>query len=142
MQISISKNFIRTSPDKIRPIINLVRGWKVTKAITELDFVNKQSTNPVIEILKSSVAASKDKDVDEDELYIKMIKCDEGPRLKRRRIIHRGRATTINKRMSHISLTISDENNSENKSIKASEKENKDNKSVSKSARRKNGSKG
>jgi len=109
MEIKVQKKFIRTSPDKIRQIINLIRGWKIDKAVVELRFLNKRAAKPVLEILKSSVAAVKDQDAELNELYIKSIICNEGPRLKRRRVIHKGRATAINKRMSHIILVVSDE---------------------------------
>lgn len=109
MEIKVEKNFIRTSPDKIRLIIDLVRNKNLIESIHQLRFVGKDASKPVLELLKSGLDAAKDKNTEEEKLYIKEIYCDEGPRLKRRRIIHKGRATAINKRMSHINLVISDE---------------------------------
>ena len=108
MDIKIQRKFIRTSPDKIRPLINLIRKWNVEKAIAELSFINKHSAKTVMEIVKSAADAAKNKDIDIQDLNIKTIYCNEGPRLKRRRIIHRGRARAINKRMSHVVVIVSD----------------------------------
>lgn len=115
MDIKVQKKFEKTSPDKIRLISNLIKNFSLLEAINYLRFVNKAATKPVNELLKSSLAAAKNKDLIEEDLVIKHIYVDEGPRLKRRRIIHRGRATSINKRMSHITLVISDNKNTEPK---------------------------
>ena len=106
MKIKVQKKFIRTSPDKVRLIVKLISGQNLNKAMTQLKFVTKSASRSVLELLKSAEAAAKDKDLNAEDLTIKTIICEEGPRLKRRRIIHRGRATTINKRMSHITLVV------------------------------------
>jgi len=125
MQIKVSKKYIRTSPDKIRLIINVIRNMNALKAKEQLMFLNKSASREVLEILKSALAAAKDKDAEEEKLFIKEIRCDEGPKLKRRRIIHRGRATTINKRSSHILLIISDESKEKTKKAVSKDKKNK-----------------
>jgi len=113
MEIKVVKKFDKTSPDKIRLITNLVKGWQVIEAVSYLKFINKAAAKPVIELLKSSLSAAKNKDLIEEDLKIKNIYANEGPRLKRRRIIHKGRATAIAKRMSHIILIISDNKNTD-----------------------------
>lgn len=117
MEIKVIKRFVKISPDKIRPLVNLIRGFNAQKAIYQLQFTNKSAAKTVLELIRSGMAAAKDKDMEADELFIKTIYSDEGPRLKRRRIIHRGRATAINKRMSHIALVLSDKKTKEAKKI-------------------------
>ena len=52
--------------------------------------------------------AGQDLDVDVNRLYVKDVRVDEGPTLKRWRPRARGRATRINKRTSHITIIVSD----------------------------------
>ncbi|OGD65455.1 hypothetical protein A3F08_00315 [Candidatus Berkelbacteria bacterium RIFCSPHIGHO2_12_FULL_36_9] len=111
MQMKVSKKFIKTSPDKIRPIVALIKKMPFESALTQVKFLNKMAAKEILEILKSGLSAAKDKDIEMENLQILEFRCDEGPRLKRRRIIHKGRATTINKRMSHLTLILSDEKN-------------------------------
>lgn len=59
-------------------------------------------------LLKSAIAIGKENDLDLSKLYIKSVYCSEGPRLKRRQVKARGRSDAITKRMSHITLMISD----------------------------------
>ena len=130
MEIIAKKRFIKISPDKIRPIINLIRGKKASYAINQLTFLNKSAASSVKEIVKSAIASAKDRDAELEQLTIKTIFTDEGPRLKRRRVVHKGRATAINKRMSHITIILSD-NKSEVKNTKKISKDKKDTKVTS-----------
>ena len=109
--MKVSKKFIKTSPDKIRPIVALIKKMPFESALTQVKFLNKMAAKEILEILKSGLSAAKDKDIEMENLQILEFRCDEGPRLKRRRIIHKGRATAINKRMSHLTLILSDEKN-------------------------------
>lgn len=123
-EVKVKYCFVKTSPQKIRQVIDLIRGWIVEKAIGQLKFLNKAAAVPVLELLKSGLAAAKDKDLNEENLFIKEIYCNEGPRLKRRYIRARGRATVIQKRMSHITLVLTDE---ERKNKETEKLKNKDN---------------
>ena len=62
-------------------------------------------------ILKHAIDRAKNLNLDAENLIIKNMRVDEGPKLKRRRIIHRGRATSILKRMSNITITLSSDGN-------------------------------
>jgi large subunit ribosomal protein L22 len=130
MEIIAKKRFIKISPDKIRPIVNLIRGKKANFAIHQLTFLNKSAAASVKEIVKSAIASAKSKDMETEDLTIKTIFTDEGPRLKRRRVVHKGRATAINKRMSHITIILTD-NKTEVKKAKKASKDTKDTKVTS-----------
>jgi len=121
-EIKVKYRFIKTSPRKIRQVIDLIRGKKVDWALHQLKFSLKAAAVPVTELLRSGIASAKEKDMDEDNLYIKEIRADEGPRLKRRRLISRGRAVLIRKRMTHLSLVLADKSEPKNQSIKAKTK--------------------
>lgn len=117
-EIKVHAKFVRISPRKAQLVVNLVRGTKLEKALAELRFLNKYAAKPVFHLLKSGLVAANDKELDEKNLFIKEIYCNEGPRLKRRMIKERGKASAINKRMSHFTLVLSD--------VKAKNKKNKE----------------
>lgn len=108
-EIISKRRYVRTTPDKVRLATSLIKNKKVSQALGILQFSNLEAAKPVILTLKSALAIAKDKDINEDSLYIRVIKIDEGPKLKRRRIIHQGRATAILKRMSHITVVLEEQ---------------------------------
>ena len=108
MQIKTSARFVKTAPDKIRILSNLVKNQTITNAMNQLQFAGKYAAKPVILVLKQARAQIKDKGLIEDSLFVREIRVDEGPKLKRRRIRHQGRATGFLKRMSHIIIILSD----------------------------------
>ena len=105
-EMVIRSRFVRQPPDKIRLLCRLIKGKKITDALNILQFAHKAAAKPLILVIKEAKARGKENI--EQEFFIKSLAIDEGPKLKRRRIIHRGRATTILKRMSHITIVLSD----------------------------------
>ncbi len=99
------KNY-RQSPRKVRLVAGLIRGKKVDGAIAELDFLAKRAGAPVRKLLLSAVANAKNMGKDVDELFIKEIRVDKGVTLKRMMPAAMGSGHRINKRTSHIILTL------------------------------------
>jgi large subunit ribosomal protein L22 len=84
-----------------------VRGKKVDEALTILALCPKKPARLVAKVVKSAVAnATQQQNVDVDDLYIKTIRVDEGPTLKRWRPRALGRATRIRKRTSHVTVVL------------------------------------
>jgi len=107
MEIKVKLSNLRTSPRKVRQVIDLVRGKKVLDAQSILLFTVNKSARPVLKLLNSAVASAKhDLHLDESNLFISEITVDEGPKLKRWHPMSRGRAYPIIKRSSHIALTL------------------------------------
>lgn len=107
MQISAHARYIRQSPRKIRLVINAIRGKRVSDAITQLNFINKAASLPVLKLLQSAMAnASHNFKVSPETLFVKTITADGGPVLERWRARAFGRAATIRKRTSHISIVL------------------------------------
>ena len=99
----------RQSPRKVRLVVDLVRGKKVTRAIQELSFLNKRAALVIKKLLMSAVANAKhNKGIKEDDLILKEIAVNTAPTLKRFRAGARGQAYSIKKRASHISITLED----------------------------------
>jgi large subunit ribosomal protein L22 len=115
------------TPRKVRLVADLVRGKKFDWAVDQLTFLNRVASKPVLELLNSGLVAAKDKDLNQDNLYIKEIMVNEGPKLKRQRFNSRARASMVMKRMSHVILVLSDEVNEHkkvNKIVKNNTKQN------------------
>lgn len=107
MEIKAKTRYVKMSPRKVRAVIDVLRGLKIEEAMNQLQFINKWAAVPVRKLLASVVAnAEHNFELKEDNLYIKEIKVDDGPTLKRWMPRARGRATTIRKRSSHIELTL------------------------------------
>ena len=103
---AISK-YLRVSAQKTRLVADMVRGKKVDEALILLRFTPKKSGRLITKVLRSAMAnAENAKASDLEKLYIKTIKIDQGPRLKRFRPRAMGRATRIIKPSSHITVVL------------------------------------
>lgn len=118
MEITVKKNHLRQSPNKIRPMLYLIKQQKAEKAMQILNYTNNKASRALLGLLKSAVAAAKEKEMKEDRLIVKNAKCDQASRLKRHVFKARGRTARITKRNSHISIILSDEANIEGKNKK------------------------
>ena len=103
---------IRMSPQKVRRVIDLVRGMDVTEALAVLRFAPQAASEPVYKLVESAIANARvkaDKDgeyLDEQDLYVSNAYVDEGTTLKRFRPRAQGRAFQIKKRTSHITIQL------------------------------------
>ena len=110
MKAHAQAKFIRQSPNKVRRVLDLVRGLPVEEARHVLDLTQRRSADYVRKVLDSAVAnAEHNLALDADELFVSETFADEGPTLKRWRPRARGRATPIHKRTSHITVVVSDD---------------------------------
>ena len=65
---------IQISPQKVRLVINMVRGKDVLEALNTLKFVTNQAARPVSKVIASAVAnAEENFGVSRDDLYIHSI---------------------------------------------------------------------
>lgn len=109
----------RQSPRKVRLVADLIRGKDVSRALPALEFVSKRSAEPIKKLLHSAVAnAENTNGAQVENLFVKEIRVDEGPTLKRIRARARGNADMIRKRTSHIQITLGENTNKENKKTK------------------------
>ncbi len=114
MKARAEAKYVRQSPYKVRLVLDLVRGMPVDDARATLDFTNRRAAPTIKKVLNSAVAnAEHNFALDADELFISEAFADEGPTLKRWRPRARGRATRINKRTSHITIVVADEDDFE-----------------------------
>jgi len=107
MEFKAFLRYARVSEHKARLVADLVRGKNVSKAQSQLAFLDKKSGYMISKLIGSAVAnASNVAKVDLDKLYVKTITVDQGPVLKRFRPRAQGRATGVRKRTSHISVIL------------------------------------
>ena len=109
MEVKATSRFLRISPHKARLVADLVRGKDVDDALTILQFTPKKGSRLINKTVRSAVAnAENTQMMDVDNLMIKTILVDEGPRLKRFQPRAMGRATRILKRTSHITVVLAE----------------------------------
>lgn len=98
------------SPTKIRPLVDMVRGRKVEEALNMLKFSPSPLAKAVAKAVKSAAAnAENNFHMTPSDLRIIKILVDEAPRMKRFRPRARGRANTILKRSSHITVIVEEQ---------------------------------
>ncbi len=109
MEAKAKLKHLRMSPRKVRLVIDVIRTMPVMEALDQLKFINKRAAGPIIKLINSAIAnAENTYSLEKDNLYIKEIKVDEAATLKRWMPRAHGRATTIRKRGSHISLVLAE----------------------------------
>ncbi len=98
------------SAKKLKPIVDLVRGRMVDKALTTLEFLPSPAASRVLKVVKSAAANAENELLARtSELRIVEIYANEGPRLKRFRARARGRVGKISRRSSHITVIVDEE---------------------------------
>jgi large subunit ribosomal protein L22 len=98
--------YVRMSPKKVRPLLNLIRGRDVVTSLAILTYANKGSTKFIGKILQSAISNAKQRGLDETQLYVSKITADNGPSWKRFRAAAFGRATKILKRTTHVTIEL------------------------------------
>jgi large subunit ribosomal protein L22 len=110
MEARAVARYIRISPQKARLVVDLIRGKKIGEAQKILHYTRKYAAGIIRKVLKSALAnAKQNPNIDESILYIREIFVDQGPSLKRWRARAQGRAASIRKRMSHITVILDEE---------------------------------
>lgn len=103
--------YLRIAPRKVRLVLDLVRGKTLEVAEQQLLTLPKASSLPILKLLKSAQAnAQHNFKLDPKDLYIRQAFANEGPKLKRFMPHAMGRATTILKRMSHVTVVLAPKN--------------------------------
>ena len=109
MEVAAKLRFARVSPQKARLVADQLRGLPVEQALQQLSFSRKKVAHTIKKLLESAISnAEHNEGADIDELKVSKIFVDEGPRQKRVSPRARGRADVIVKRMSHITIMVSD----------------------------------
>ena len=105
--------FVRTAPRKLRRVADAIRGKSVREALALLKFAEVYAAEPIEKLVRSAVAnAGNNHNMNSDELYIARITVDGGPGgrfTKRLDPRAQGRAAFKRKRLSHVTVIVSEE---------------------------------
>jgi large subunit ribosomal protein L22 len=115
MEARAEARYVRTSPQKVRLVVDLIRGQKAGTAINILRSTNKRIAPMVEKVLRSAIANAENRnnDVDVDQLVVTEAYVNEGPRMKRIRPAPMGRAYRYQRRMAHITVMVGDKKTEE-----------------------------
>lgn len=110
MEARAQARYVRVTPRKARRVVDLIRGLPAAEAQAVLAFAPQAASDPVGKVLASAIAnAEATGHADREALVVSRAWVDEGPTLKRFRPRAQGRAYRINKRTSHITVIIAEE---------------------------------
>jgi len=111
MEARALARFVRTSPRKMRRVVDVVRGTSVQRALDILKFMPQSASAIVMKTIKSAAANAINiagPNLHMEDLYVKEAWVNQGPTLKRFRPRAMGRASRIRKRTSHLTIVVSD----------------------------------
>ncbi|TXT48892.1 MAG: large subunit ribosomal protein L22 [Spirochaetes bacterium] len=100
--------WLLASPTKVRPVADLVVQKPYADAMAILENMPHKGARLLRKVVKSAAsnALNRNRKLDEDMLYVKELRIDEGPRMRRVWFRARGRADMLVKRMCHISCVV------------------------------------
>jgi large subunit ribosomal protein L22 len=109
MEVRAVAKYVRVQPRKVRIIADEVRGKAAPFTLSLLRYHPSKSAKALRKVLVSAMAnAEANHGLSADSLQISAITVDEGPRLKRIEQRAMGRGNRIVKKMSHITVVVTD----------------------------------
>lgn len=99
------KNY-RQSPRKVRLVADLIKSKRVADAILILDTLPKRASGPIQTLLAGAISNAKQAGIKIDNLFIENVTVNKGIVMKRSMPRAHGSASRINKRTSHVMLSL------------------------------------
>jgi len=110
MQAKAIARYFRMSPTKVRRTIRLIKGLPLKEAQGVLDVLPHRAARAIRKVVDSAAAnAENNHGMAREDLWVEQAYVDAGPSMKRYRFASGGRIGEIRKRISHISVVLSDE---------------------------------
>ncbi len=110
MEARALKKYIRSSPRKMRLVIDMIRGKSAEEALSILKFSTKFAARDAEQVLRSAIAnltnIDRDYSPDHGDIFVKEVYVDQGPTMKRIRPAPMGRAYRIRKRSNHLTVIV------------------------------------
>lgn len=105
--VRATHRYLRMSPQKVRLVLDQIRGESVTEAMHILKFANKAAADPVAKLVRSAMAnAEQNYGLNEDNLFVYRAFADAGPTRRWRRFGARLRFKPILRRQSHVTVIL------------------------------------
>jgi large subunit ribosomal protein L22 len=112
MEIQAITRYARMSPKKVREVANTITGRPALDAVDLLTIIPRKSARLINRTLKSAIANAENNDnLSADGLTVKFAIVEQGPVLKRFKAGARGTAKPRRKKMSHIRIVLTDDDN-------------------------------
>lgn len=112
MEGRATARYVRTSAQKAKLVMDLIRGRMVDDALAILRFTRKSVARDISKVLRSAVANLQQREGasgETDRLWVDECYANQGPSLKRIRAAPMGRAFRITKRTSHLTVSVREE---------------------------------
>lgn len=108
MSFKASVKFVKKSPYKLRPIVDVIRGKNAQYALDWLKVYGLKKSVSVKKLLESAIANAKNvqEDVKASELHVAEAFVNEGPRYKYFKPSAMGRSLVVRKRLSHMTIVL------------------------------------
>ena len=111
-------NMVRISPLKLSVLVNSITNMKVSSAVNQLKFSQKRISNNILKVLNAAIAnAENNKQLDIDKLYIKEAFVGKSLRMKRWRPRAKGRAASIIKPFSKMTIIVEERSESKKEKL-------------------------
>ena len=100
-------NMVRISPTKLSLLVNSIVNMKASLAINQLHFSSKRVSKVILKVLNAAIAnAENNKQLDIDKLFVKEVFVGKSLRMKRWRPRAKGRAASIIKPFSKVTIVV------------------------------------
>ncbi len=107
IDVRATARYVPMSPQKVRLVVDLIRGRDVNEAMDILRYTPKAAATPVAKVLRSAIAnAEENFGLSRDDLVVYRIYADGGPTRRWRRFAARGRFKPLLRRSSHITVIL------------------------------------
>lgn len=115
--------FLKTSPQKLNLLAQLIRGKKAGRALVDLEFSKRRIAKEVRKVLQSAIAnAENNHSLDVDRLVVTRATVGRTLKMKRFHARGRGRAAGIEKKFSNITIVVAEADEKVKKQKAKSEK--------------------
>jgi large subunit ribosomal protein L22 len=110
IQAHATARYVRTSAQKAKLVMDLIRGRDVDDALATLRFARKGIAREIEKVLRSAIANAQQKDgfSDVERLYVSACYANQGPSMKRIRPAPMGRAFRVVKRTAHLTVAVTE----------------------------------
>jgi large subunit ribosomal protein L22 len=110
MEVSATAKYLPVSARKVRLVLNQLPGKRIDEAMVMLRFLPTPHARLVEKVVKSAASnAENNYALDQGDLKIKRAYAGEGRTLKRFRAKARGRAGSILRRTSHVTVVVEEQ---------------------------------
>ena len=110
MEARAQKKYLRSSPRKMRLVVDMIRSKSAEEAFGILRFSPKKASKDIEMLLRSAISNLSNMEdgitINNEDVFVKQAFVDQGPTLRRIRPAPMGRAYRIRKRSNHLTIVV------------------------------------